>query len=288
VWTKLVTLPELRAMDEDQIVLTVNELLVPTPIPNAHLDAGAIAAAQFYMAELDRRERRKADDERDATETNRWRVDLRYERWIVILIVAEIILAIGLAVWGDRRQTEDIQKQLKAFGETQKVLSHLQDSSQATADTMKELKSATEGMNTALQKQLMLFYEVSVNVIIDPTTKEIWLINNGRTNVVIWGTKFGEGAAYITKDGRTVAPAASIRFSGMDIYNALIARSPKPQVGFAPFELYIKNEKQEQFIESGDIGIHWEGDNAKVFAQTNSVIPSHWNQASSPAPSARP
>jgi hypothetical protein len=70
-WKKRVTLPELQAMSGDQIVQNVNELLVPTPSVVSNLDSGDVAAAQFYTAELNRREDQRVQAERDQIETER-------------------------------------------------------------------------------------------------------------------------------------------------------------------------------------------------------------------------
>jgi hypothetical protein len=282
-----ITLKRIDSMTDEEVNNAIEACFDEAPERGKLTRLAILLEAQFYRTERYQRVEDKAQAARDDVETQRWGIDLKNEKIIIVMIAIEIVLslvAIGLAVSSDWHQSRDVERQLAESRAIETNLQNLEKSSDATAKTLVAVQGTMEGMNTTLQKQLMLFYDVSVNVIIDPTTKEIWLINNGRTSVVIWGTKFGEGAAYIAKTGRTVAPAASIRFSGMDIYNSLIARFPKPQVGFTPFEFYIKNEKQEQFIESGVIGIQWEGDNAKAFAQTNSVTPSHWNQASSPAP----
>jgi hypothetical protein len=88
------------------------------------------------MAELNRREDQRAQAERDRIENERWQIDQRNERIIIGMIGVEIILPIGLAIWGDRRQTEHVNKQLDALKNMQVALVKLEETSKATADAM--------------------------------------------------------------------------------------------------------------------------------------------------------
>jgi hypothetical protein len=141
-----------------------------------------VVAAQFYMSELDRRENRRSDAERDRIETKRRRVDLGLETLIVLLIGLEIFLSL----WGYQQQSKDAARELQAFHDMQVVLSNLHDTSKATADSMKTLESTTETMNTGVQNQLGLSYDPSVTVKFEPTEK-LNVLNNGRTKITLWG-----------------------------------------------------------------------------------------------------
>jgi hypothetical protein len=265
VWTKLDTLPELRAKTDDQIIQIINGLLVPTPNPNATLNAGDLAAAQFYMAELDRRATRRSEKALYKIETKRWVAEWRLDWLIVVLIGLELLAAVGLAIWGDRRQTKDVDRQLTAFGQMQTVLSHLETSSQATADTMKNLQTTTEGMNTALQKQLALSYDVSISLFYNQEKKRMNFINMGHTNVTLWGLKFFDEPKVIESPGRTIQPnGGGYEIDLAPIYSRALARIPKGQTGLAPFEIYLKNERGEEFVEYCFFGVSWDGENLKL------------------------
>jgi hypothetical protein len=118
VWKKLANLDQLAAMTNDQITLEINELLVPTHGIPANVSPADVMAAQFYMTELDRRKDALAQAERDRIETNRWRTDLINEFIIIGMIGVEIILSIygvRMAISGDRRQSQDVERQLVEF-----------------------------------------------------------------------------------------------------------------------------------------------------------------------------
>jgi hypothetical protein len=105
--------------------------------------------AQFYMRELEHR----ADS----------RVSIRD------LILEIIVIAlIGWEIYMGYRQEAN---QAAQFGSQQKIFQNLEKSSEATAGTLTALQTTTENMNGALQKQLALFYDVSVNVVFNAETK---------------------------------------------------------------------------------------------------------------------
>jgi len=274
-WWNMLTLEQLRALTDEQITRHVNDRLAP------QLAAGNVwvlqpvdfIAAQFYMSELDRREHTRADVERVRIETTRRRVDLGLELLIVVLIGLEI----GLALWGYRQQSTDAARELKAFGDMQLVLSHLQDTSKATADTMVALQTTTETMATSLQKQLALSYEVAVTPIWDASTKKISIVNNGRTNVAVWGYKLANEPAIIW-NSRVISPQGTYILVASQIYDDMKVKVPKGTGGYVLFELYIKNDKGEEFVQHCVIGLTWKEDDLILGMQVVSVEPEHWSK----------
>jgi NADH:ubiquinone oxidoreductase subunit 3 (subunit A) len=193
-------------------------------------------SAQFYMTELDRREKKRADQERDQIEAKRWKTDLRYERSIVMLIVFEIIVAILLAVWADSRQSQSVAKELETFQEIQRVLSDLQRSSAATADALLALQETSKQMNEAVQKELAVSYEVSLSVKYDIASERIVITNEGRTSVTLWWEKVGTSGVPYSIPG----PEVSAGLTG-----AVRVGEERPPV---PFVMFVKNERREEFM----------------------------------------
>lgn len=218
--------------------------------------------AQFYTRELERR-----SDSRVSIR------DLILEIFVILLIGGEIYMGYR----AERLQAQNFDKQEIAFN-------NLNKSSDATAKTLVAVQGTMEGMNGALQKQLALFYEVSVNVIFEPETKLLFITNNGRTNVSIWGDKFGGNAAAIVADGRAIPPGGALKVDAAYVHDFLRERFPKPNSGLVPYELYIKNDRGEKFVQGSQIGIRWQGDLAVLNVQTSSVAPGHWKPGTSGNP----
>jgi type II secretory pathway pseudopilin PulG len=182
-----VTLEELKNLSDQEIVNRINANIAPKVSGSTMISFPDFVSAQFYMGELDRREKRRADKERDEIETKRWKIDFYIDALIVVLIVFEIIAAIGLAIWGDQRQTEDVKKQLTAFGDMQTVLSQLQQSSKATAATLGALQKTTEEMNGRIGRQLSMSFEPSVVANYNTSNGMVEIVNAGSTLISIYG-----------------------------------------------------------------------------------------------------
>ena len=155
----------------------------------------------------------------------------------------------------------------------------METSSKATADTLTALKTTTEIMNDALQKQLALYYDVSLNVYFNLDSKKLELTNMGRTNISLWalGSQFlHEEPSIVTNGGRTVVTGTQFSIEASGTYTLIRARYP---VGFAtlvPFEIYLKNERREEFVAHCDFVVTWDKDTMKLGTQTVSITPEHW------------
>jgi hypothetical protein len=216
----------------------------------------ALTEAQFYMQELDR----------------------RHDGWIatrdLILEIVVIVLIGGEILFGDRaaRDQGELMKSQTA------VLQKLKESASATADTLTALKSTTEVMNVAMQRQLALFYDVALVVTIDNGTKRMTFSNTGRTNIVLFGLKLGDGEAIFEKEGRTVSPTAAYQIDASESYASIAKRFAKGAGGLIPFDVYVKNEKGEEFTTHCRIGVSWAKDEMDLTMQIVSVTPDHWSR----------
>lgn len=272
----LLTLEQLQQLGDEEITRRVNNLLVPPGAGNRFAAQPVdFIAAQFYVSELDRRENRRTNKERDRIETRRRRVDLLIEFLIVVLIGLEIVLGIHAS----RQQTKDAAAQVAAQQSMQTVLRQMEITSAATAKTMTALEATTETMNGSLQKQVALFYDVQVNVVYNENTKKLVIINNGRTNISLWSQRVGdEGAMAITyKKPDLVPPAGTYELPMDDAIKIMAAVLPKDQTRPFTFTFLIKNEKQEKFTVNGDFVATWHGDTISFNIPNINLVPG-WNK----------
>lgn len=274
VWNVL-SLEQMRQLSDEQITVHVNERLAPDAgMGNQFFAQPAdFLAAQFYVSELNRRENRRANAERDRIETRRHRIDMAIDVLIVLLIGVEIFLGISAG----RQQSKQAAQELKAFGDMQSVMSDLQKSSQATAASLDALRGTTESMNAAVQKQLGLFYDVSVNVVVDSQTKELTLVNNGRTEVSVWGGVIGNVPANFDKEGRIIVPETGYKIDATKECDFVIARFPHPTDGQVPSEFYFKNARGQEFVQYGYFGVHWNNVLPTITTQTTYIVPENWS-----------
>jgi hypothetical protein len=222
-----------------------------------HVGPSKLIEAQFYMRELEH----------------------RADSWVSIRDLSLEIVVILLIGWEIHMGYRQESQQTEAFASQQTIWKNMETSSSATADSLVAVKGTMEAMNTALQKQLALFYDVSITAVFDQEKKGLTFINNGRTNISIWGFKIGEDAPSIEKEGRTIAPGAAYKVDGAAMYDSIIARFPRPMDGLIPFEVYAKNERGEEFIAHDYLGLHWVKDVGLLNTQTTSITPEHWSSA---------
>jgi hypothetical protein len=231
-----------------------------TAAPSGELVRTALLTeARFYMDELNRR----ADS----------RVSLRdliLEIVVILLIGGEI----GLGVYEGKQQAV-------AFNKMQGVLSSLQTSSEATAKTLTALQSTTESMNVAIQKELSLFYDVSVATIYSFTDKRLIVTNMGRTNVVIGGIKIANVVALAIPEGRIVPPQSSFNanLNSTPAYDFIVQQAAQDRDGLTPFDVYVRNERREEFVIHSYFVVR---DKAVTNVQEGSITPQHWSSKKPP------
>ena len=144
--------------------------------------------------------------------------------------------------------------------------------------TLRCERSLLEAMNVAMQGQLALFYDVALVVTIDNATKRMTFANTGRTNIVLFGLKLGAGEATFEKEGRTVSPTAGYGIDATESYASIAKVFPKGTGGLIPFEVYVKNEKGEEFTTRCRVGVSWVKDEMSLTTQVVSVTPDHWSR----------
>jgi hypothetical protein len=261
---------ELQSMSEADLLRKADDIFRRTETEIASMldKPGLYAEARFYLEEIENRRNDKIS-----------RRDFRMELIVIALIALELVAAVVLAILGANQQSKDVKQQLKAFSDMQVVLSHMQDTSKATADTMAALKTTTETMASSLQKQVALFYDVSISITYNQEKKRLTFVNLGRTNVVLWGLKFFDESPVLETSGRTVqANGGAYEIDIAEKYATAVARLRKGETGLAPFEVYIKNERGEEFVQYCYFGLSWDNDVLKLATQVSSIVPEKWSR----------
>jgi hypothetical protein len=229
---------------------------------------GFLLEAQFYMRELEQR-----------TDSRTSLRDLILEIIVIGLIGWEIFLGIRQ----ERQQTMDFASRQAEFSQQQQVLTNLQASSASTATTLAMLESTSELMNQSLQKQVALFYDVSIIPVYDEGQKRLNIVNSGRTGIVLWGLKLADQKPDIDTEGRTVSPNSTYSIDAKKIVEAVITLKPKGTDGLVPFEIYLKNERGEEFTQNCRFAVMWDDkDTPKIGVQVVSITPEHWSKATQP------
>jgi hypothetical protein len=272
-WWNMLTLEQLRALTDEQITRQVNERLAPQGPLGGQIFAqpADFIAAQFYVNELDRRENHRINAERDRIERRRRWIDLGLEILIVVLIGVEIFLGIQAG----HQQSRQAAKELEAFGNLQTILANLQKSSQATADTLAQLKTATDSINLATQGQLAVSYDPSVTVKFDAMHK-LDVLNNGRTNITLWGSLIqGEGQVFL-KVPSVLPPNGGYEFNAEALYSQLAEKFQKTGTVSLKYEVYVKNELGTKFVVDCTLTFLSDNFGQRLVTQINAISRRDW------------
>jgi hypothetical protein len=212
--------------------------------------------AQFYIQELGRREDSKIA-----------RRDFRMELIVIVLIGLELVTAVGLAILGSRQQTHDVNQQLAAWGRIQDVLSQLQTSSEATAQTLVSLQSTTQSMNERIGLELGRMAQMALDLDYNVEAKKADIINRGNVDLKLWGYRVpGEHA-------RLFKSPLSLRRSEHAHPPNLIADMQNGKGTWQdPLEIYVRDDFGNEFIGT----TNWGGSNMTGMFSTFNVTQSRW------------
>jgi hypothetical protein len=163
------------------------------------------------------------------------------------------------------------------FAAEQKVFENLEKSSAATAGTLTATQSTMEGMNDALQKQLALFYDVEINMVYLEGSKKLELINNGRTNVQLWGGKIAGSKLELLRQPQLVTPSGAYIISLEFLHKSLSENLPKGTNEDIPVMMIVTNEKKEHFTIHAILTTVWNGGSMSFNTHPSEII-SGWDK----------
>jgi hypothetical protein len=240
--------------------------------------------ARFYLEEIEKRRNDKVS-----------RRDFRMELIVIALIALELIAAVGLAIWGERQQSRDTDRQLSAFNAVQSTLAHVEQSSKETAAAMLSLKNTTDLMNSSIQKQLGFDYEVLLDTEVDQENLSLDIFNKGRTTVLLYGIRRDTYKSYDRNEVRTlkkyflstpkpILPGGSYAVDFKGQIDTLHALFPKEHTFMITFYFLLKSKLQQEYLGTLTAIYGDETVGNGVYAEKISVVRAQWNQVLSAFP----
>jgi hypothetical protein len=214
-----------------------------------------VLEAQFYMQELGRRE--------DSKIANR---DFLMELIVIFLIGLELLAAVGLAVWGERQQTQEVNQQLSAFGKMLDELSKLQESSAATAQTLSSQQSIMQSMNDRLAVELGRMSQITLDFSFSGSKASI--SNQGNVDLQFWGFKVADMPGKINKRPVLLKRSASIEVDEIasDIHKAI--KGDMVQV-------YVRDDFNNEFVAEEHMQV---GQNIQGYGGRLEVVQRKWSR----------
>jgi hypothetical protein len=275
-----ITLQNIDRMTDEELENAITACFDASPEVTQIDRLAILLEAQFYRTEKYKRVDDKAQTERDRIETDRWRIDLKNEKIIIGMIAAEIILslvAIWLGISSDHRQSRDAEEQMKEFKAIETNLVNLQKSSQATADTISALKQTTDAMNSGIQTELSLKFDVELEVTFDNERGRIELVNRGSTNLYIWGLKVNDSKAMIEKEGKLLAPGSQYYYVSSVIETPARPSVPDGSHKLFPFLVLVKNVYDIEFIVEATMFAEWKNNVLALSVVSTKIRKANWS-----------
>ncbi len=240
---------------EAKLKLSVRELedaatehLTKLDDPNASYTtkANATALAQFYLAEIDRR---------DSTQIAQR--DYKLEVWVIVLIGLELVLAIAAIVagWVENKNQQNVLDQLNKSGaETARTLTAVREAQEASVETQKHTLENLVAMNSALQDEMDLNITEALQWV-GGSSEGVIISNRGRTTLFLWGSKFAGQPPKMLRKATVLVPSNSATFD----VSAVVAMSAQTNGASGqpsiPFELYFTRQNGTKYISKGTMQI---------------------------------
>jgi hypothetical protein len=251
-----VKLEDYENWDRKRLRHTINECFEHASNADPVDRLAVLLEAQVYTRELERR----SDS----------RVSIRD-------FILEIVV-IALIGWEIHMGYQQAWQQNQAFEKENVIWEQMETSSKATADTLTSLAGTTALMNSAVQMQLGLLYEVNVVTTFDNNTKRIGITNVGHTPIILLGTQFWDDPPKIeTKSPRIVAPGINYSIDGTWFYDAMSQRISKVGDGeFVPWVIYLRNGAGKKIAVRTYLAGKWENDVFVIRTQVVSIRQGEW------------
>jgi hypothetical protein len=195
--------------------------------------------AQFYTRELERRS----------------------DSWVSIRDFVLEIVVIGLIGWEIHVGYRQERLNTEQFKRQEAVLTNLENSSKAMVATI-------VAANEALQKQVALLYEVSLNATFSAFGDRMTITNEGRTSVTLWGSKLADKPTIMGKNARMLAPGVPYSFEADSVAALIFQKITKRDYSAVPFTIFVKNARGDEFVVRYD----FYGENRNGPVQVNTIL----------------
>jgi hypothetical protein len=310
------SIEEIEHLSELELRIRVSQWFEHLEVCGNDQKAGAVAQAEFYMLELERRKNAEvaARDYTIAEEDRRTNAGIaardvkmatrseRMEAWVIILIGLEIVIAL-IGLWYGVHEGTKQQIVLERMGDNtsdtarilsgqKEVLGKMNTNTHDTVDAVgklqgvqndslaaqKETLGSVGKMNKALQQQLDLAFVVSITVTADQTEKRLLVTNQTKTSIHIWGAQFASDAPRKFTDGeRFVGPGSGFFFTSEKLFDDPHTVIPKGSpTRQVPFEFYLLSADGKPWIAKCFLLEVWERDEMKIYSNMTSVKQEEW------------
>lgn len=234
-----------------------------------------VAQAQVYLSELDRRKQAQeyAESERIA------RRDYKLELWVIVLIGAELVLAIvAIAVgWVEGNQQMGVLDKLnKSSAETAATLTAVRQAQEASLETQKHTLENIVAMNNALQDELDFNFADVLQWSNSTGDGTFTISNRGKANLFLWGSRFGGQPVVMQQKGTVIPIGGSHTFDLSRLSKKLLENVEDTVQKQLPFELYLKTVNGKKYVARSILLVRRDHNNLSLYCESIFITPKEW------------
>jgi hypothetical protein len=128
------------------------------------------------------------------------------------------------------------------------------------------------------QKELALKYQPSVDVVYEK--KRLKIYNRGKTNLLFWGTKLGNGPKSISSEPRIISPTPDSFYYLLinELEKEIMEKFPPNFQTYVPFEIFIANEKSQKYIVKCLLYIVLVNGEVTIHTQNVGILKTAWSK----------
>ncbi len=234
-----------------------------------------VTQAQLYLAELDRRKQAQ-----ERTESGKIaQRDYKLEIWVIVLIGAELVLAIVAILFGwveGKKQMDVLDKLNQSSAATAATLTAVRRAQEGSLDTQKHTLENIITMNDALQEQIDWNFADVLQMNFSSGDGRFSLVYRGRTNLFLWGSRFDGESPVIQQKAAALTLGNRYDFDISRIQKRLFEKMTEGSHAQIPFELYLRAANGTKYVAKATLMLTRQKDNGMIWCETIVITRKQW------------
>jgi hypothetical protein len=223
-----------------------------------------VSQAQFYLAELDRRDQAK---ERRASQRIARR-DFWLEIGVIVLIGAELIEG--------NKQTAVLDKLNQSSAATAATLTAVRQAQEASLETQKHTLENITAMNDALQNESDLNLLDVLQCSGSDSQGHIYLGNRGKASLFLWGSRYDSRSPVMQRTATVIPYGGSHTLDVSRLSKELFGETGDAPQRVVPYELYLKTANGKKYVGTSSFQIARIKGSLSIYGLAISITRKEW------------
>jgi hypothetical protein len=121
-----------------------------------------------------------------------------------------------------------------------------------------------------------MHFTPSIAVVWNQEEKRLRIVNTGKENIWLWGTRFGNEQKVLEKEARLITPGTYYYFFAEHIEQEILAKVPPDKDQMIDFAIYIKDGAGRPHTAKVILLVRVSGGKVKIHTQTTAIDQTQW------------